>query len=221
MLDRQLDALKEAGCERIFQDRASGAGRGRAQLAACLDYLRKGDVLVVLDLDRLGRQAAELITLIDELEKKGIGFRALNSAMDTSTPAGRAFMQIQAAFAETERNVIRQRIREGMKAARARGRKGGRPRVMTPEKLRYAQHLMVDPKRSIPEICGELGDTPASTLYHYLRVDGTLKSPRLRFLEKQYGCVPREPAAYKYVCRAKRPAKKEADTLLRGIVNSD
>ena len=183
VLDRQLDALKEAGCERIFQDRASGAGRGRAQLAACLDYLRKGDVLVVLDLDRLGRQAAELITLIDGLEKKGVGFRALNSPMDTTTPAGRAFMQIHAAFAEMERNIIKQRIREGISAARARGRSGGRPRVMTPEKLRYAQHLMADPTRSIPEICGELGNIPTSTLYHYLRADGALKDPARRLFE--------------------------------------
>ena len=138
----------------------------------------------MLDLYRLGRQAAELITLIDELEKKGIGFRALNSPMDTTTPAGRAFMQIQAAFAEMERNVIRQRIREGIKAARARGRNGGRPRVMTPEKLRYAQHLMADQTRSIAGICGELGDIPTSTLYHYLRADGVLKDPARRLLEK-------------------------------------
>ena len=185
VLDRQLDALKEAGCERIFQDRASGAGQGRAQLAACLDYLRKGDVLVVLDLDRLGRQAAELITLIDGLEKEGIGFRALNSPMDTTTPAGRAFMQIQAAFAEMERNIIKQRIREGISAARARGRNGGRPRVMTPEKLRYAQYLMADSTRSIPEICEELGDVPTSTLYHYLRADGALKAPGQLLLDRQ------------------------------------
>ena len=185
VLDRQLDALKEAGCERIFQDRASGAGQGRAQLAACLDYLRKGDVLVVLDLDRLGRQAAELITLIDGLEKEGIGFRALNSPMDTTTPAGRAFMQIQAAFAEMERNIIKQRIREGISAARARGRNGGRPRVMTTEKLRYAQHLMADSTRSIPKICEELGDVPTSTLYHYLRADGALKPPGQLLLDRQ------------------------------------
>ena len=137
----------------------------------------------MLDLDRLGRQAAKLITLIDELEKRGIGFRALNSAMDTTTPAGRAFMQIQAAFAEMERNVIRQRVREGIKAARARGRKGGSPRTMTPEKLRYAQHLMADQTRAIPEICSELGDVPTSTLYHYLRADGTLKAPGRQLLE--------------------------------------
>ena len=183
VLDRQLDALKQAGCERIFRDRASGADRGRAQLPACLDYLRKGDVLVVLDLDRLGRRAAELITLIDDLEEKGIGFRALNSPMDTTTPAGRAFMQIQAAFAEMERNIIKQRIREGISAARARGRNGGRPRVMTAQKLRYAQHLMANRTRLIPSICCKLDDIPTSTLYHYLSADGTLKVPGRQLLE--------------------------------------
>ena len=182
ILDRQLDALHAAGCERVFEDHASGAAADRPNLTVCLDYLRRGDVLVVLDLDRLGRLAGELIALIDALGARGIGFRALNSPMDTTTPAGRAFLQIQAAFAEMERNVIRQRVREGVKAARARGRKGGRPRIMTPEKLRYAQSLMADRDRSIPEICRELGDIPTSTLYHYLAADGTLKRPGQRLL---------------------------------------
>ena len=182
VLDRQLDALHAAGCERVFEDHASGAASDRPNLTACLDYLRAGDVLVVLDLDRLGRLAGELITLIDELGERGVGFRALNSPMDTTTPAGRAFLQIQAAFAEMERNVIRQRVREGVRAARARGRKGGRPRIMTAEKLRYAQSLMADRDRSILEICRELGDLPSSTLYHYLHADGTLKHPGQRLL---------------------------------------
>ena len=182
VLDRQLDALNAAGCERVFEDHASGAASDRPNLTACLDYLRSGDVLVVLDLDRLGRLAGELITLIDALAERGIGFRALNSPMDTTTPAGRAFLQIQAAFAEMERNVIRQRVREGVTAARARGRKGGRPRIMTPEKLRYAQSLMADRTRSIPDICRELGNVPSSTLYHYLYSDGTLKRPGQRLL---------------------------------------
>lgn len=182
VLDRQLDALHAAGCERVFEDHVSGVAADRPNLTACLDYLRRGDVLVVLDLDRLGRLAGELIALIDALGARGIEFRALNSPMDTTTPAGRAFLQIQAAFAEMERNVIRQRVREGVKAARARGRKGGRPRIMTPEKLRYAQSLMADRDRSIPEICRELGDIPTSTLYHYLAADGTLKRPGQRLL---------------------------------------
>jgi DNA invertase Pin-like site-specific DNA recombinase len=121
VLDRQLDALTLAGCERVFEDRASGAKADRPGLAACLDFLRTGDVLVVLDLDRLGRLAGELITLIDQLAARGIAFRALNAPMDTTTPTGRAFLQIQAAFAEMERNVIRQRVTEGLAAARARG----------------------------------------------------------------------------------------------------
>lgn len=175
VLDRQLDALTRIGCERIFEDRASGAGADRPGLAACLDFLRRGDVLVVLDLDRLGRLAAELIALIDRLAGLGIGFRALNAPMDSTTPAGRAFLQIQAAFAEMERNIIRQRVHEGLAAARARGRKGGRPRVMTADKLRYARHLMADRARSISDICAELGGIRPSTLYHYLHADGALK----------------------------------------------
>ena len=184
VLDRQLDALNAVGCERIFEDRASGAKTERPGLSACLDFLRKGDVLVVLDLDRLGRLAGELITLIDELAARGIGFRALNAPMDTTTPTGRAFLQIQAAFAEMERNIIRQRVNEGLAAARARGRRGGRPRVMTPDKLRYAQHLMADRKRSIPDICKELGGIRPSTLYHYLHADGSLKTAGRDLLEK-------------------------------------
>lgn len=144
-------------------------------MAECLTYLRPDDVLVVLDLDRLGRLAKDLIILIDELASKGIGFKAINSPMDTTSPTGRAFLQIQAAFAEMERNIIRQRVQEGLAAARARGRKGGRPRVMTAEKLKYAQHLMADQTRSITDICKELDDMPVSTLYQYLTGKGELK----------------------------------------------
>ena len=182
VFDRQMDALWAAGCQRIFDDRGSGASADRPGLKACLDYLRKGDVLVVLDLDRLRRLAGELIRLVDELEGHGVGFRALNADFDTTTPMGCAFLQIQAAFAEMERNVVRQRVKEGIAAARARGRKGGRPRLMTPERLRYAQHLMADRSRSVPSICRELGGVPASTLYHYLHADGTLKAPGVRLL---------------------------------------
>jgi DNA invertase Pin-like site-specific DNA recombinase len=182
VLDRQIDALTAADCEKIFDDRLSGVQADRPGLVACLAYLRAGDVLTVLDLDRLGRRARDLIGMIEDLEKIGIAFKALNSPMDTTTPAGRAFLQIQAAFAEMERNLIRQRVNEGLTAARARGRQGGRPRVMTPERLRFAQHLMADKSRTIPQICRELGDIPSSTLYHYLHADGTLKDPGLRLL---------------------------------------
>ena len=140
-------------------------------------------MLVVLDLDRLGQRASELIQLMDRLERCGVSFRALNASFDTTTPAGRAFLQIQAAFAEMERNLIRQRVSEGVAAARARGRKGGRPRVMTPERLRSAQRLMADQTRSIPSICRELSDLPASTLYHYVHADGSLKAPGRKLLD--------------------------------------
>jgi DNA invertase Pin-like site-specific DNA recombinase len=194
VFDRQVDALRAAGCERIYDDRGSGASADRPGLSACLDYLRRDDVLVVLDLDRLGRRAGELIRLVDELERRGVGFRALNAPFNTTTPAGRAFLQIQAAFAEMERNLISQRISEGIAAARARGRKGGRPRVMTPERLRYAQHLMADQTRSIPAICRELGDLPASTLYHYVHADGSLKAPGRKLLDTNMHGAGADPA---------------------------
>jgi DNA invertase Pin-like site-specific DNA recombinase len=108
----------------------------------------------------------------------------LNAPMDTTTPTGRAFLQIQAAFAEMERNIIRQRVKEGLAAARARGRNGGRPRVMTADKLRYATHLMADSTRAIPEICKELGRIRPSTLYHYVHADGSLKTAGRDLLEK-------------------------------------
>ena len=194
VFDRQLNALRAVNCERIFDDRGGGAGTGRAGLNTCLDYLRRGDVLVVLDLDRLGRRAAELIRLVDDLESRGIGFRVLHGTFDTTTPAGHAFLQIQAAFAEMERNLIRKRVSEGVAAARARGRKGGRPRVMTPEKLRYAQHLMADQSRSIPAICRELGAMAVSTLYHYLQADGALKAPGRKLLGMQTHTEGEDPA---------------------------
>lgn len=193
VLDRQLDTLRAADCERVFYDRGNGAGSGRPGLSACLDFVRRGDVLVVLDLDRLGRRAGELIRLVDGLESRGVGFRALNGTFDTTTPAGRAFLQIQAAFAEMERNLIRERVSEGIAAARARGRKGGRPRVMTPEKLRYAQHLMADQTRSIPAICRELGGMPASTFYHYLHADGSLKAAGRKLLGTQTPADDEDP----------------------------
>ena len=164
-------------CERVYEDRASGASADRRNLVACFDYRRRGDSLVIFDLDRVRRLVGELITLIDELSERDIGFRAFNSPMDTTTLAGRAILQIQTTFAEMERNVIRQRMREGVKAARARGRKGGRPHIVTPQKLRYAQGLIADQRRSIPDICRELGDFPASALYHYLQAYGTFKRP--------------------------------------------
>lgn len=107
VLDRQTDALKASGCVRTFEDHANDTHADRPGFKACLDHLRRDDVLVVLDLDQLGCRAGELIRLVDELDCRGVGFRALNTAFDTTIPAGRAFLQIHAAFAEMERNLIR------------------------------------------------------------------------------------------------------------------
>ena len=114
--------VERAGCDRVFEDHASGVAPERPNLTACLDSLWQGEVLVVLDHDRFGRHTSELTTVIDELDQRGVAFRTLNSPMDTTTPAERAFPQIQTAFAEMESNVILQRVREGVKAARAQGR---------------------------------------------------------------------------------------------------
>lgn len=183
LLDQQKHALKAAGCERTFEDRISGAHADRPGLKTCLDDLRQDDVLVVLDLDRLGCRTGDLVRLVNKLGGRGIGFRVLNTAFDTTTPAGRSFLQIQAAFAEMERNLTRQRVSEGIAAARVHGRKGGRPRVMTPERLRHAQRLMADQTRSIAAICRELGSMPTTTLSHYLHAGGLLTAPGRKLLE--------------------------------------
>lgn len=150
---------------------------------ACLPALRSGDVLVVVQLDQLGYLTEALIRFVSDLADRCVGFRALDTVFDTTTPAGRAFLQVPSALAEMERILIRQRISGGIAAARARGRNGGRLRVMTAERLRHAQRLMADPSRSIPSICQELDGLPVSTLYHYLRADGSLKEPGRRLLD--------------------------------------
>jgi DNA invertase Pin-like site-specific DNA recombinase len=135
VLDRHIEALTAAGCEQVFDDAGSSTGAQRPGLAACLDVVRRGDVLVVSQLHHLGRGVEELIHFVDELKGRGVGFCARDTLFDTTTPTGDAFLQIHMEFVEMERNVIRQRISEGLAAARARGRNGGRPRLMTPERL--------------------------------------------------------------------------------------
>lgn len=112
VLDRQVEALNQAGCARIFEDRRTGASMDRPGLRACLDHLQCNDVLVVLDLDRFGLPMGDMIRFVKELEGRGVGFRALNAAFDTTTARGRAFMETYARFTEMDRNVIRQRINE-------------------------------------------------------------------------------------------------------------
>jgi DNA invertase Pin-like site-specific DNA recombinase len=152
----QLDALQAAGCERVFTEEASGAVAERPELARALDHLRPGDTLVVWKLDRLGRSLRHLIDTVRGLEDRGVGFRSLQEQVDTTTPGGRLVFHVFGALAEFERDLIRERTQAGLAAARARGRRGGRPTVMTREKLKAAR------QHTIAEIAATLGVSRAS-----------------------------------------------------------
>ena len=165
----QLDALKQAGCERVYKDVGSGSLKHRPELDACIDYLRAADTLVVWRLDRLGRGLKHLIEAIEQLHAREIGFRSLTEAIDTTTNAGMLQFHIFGALAEFERQIIRERTRAGLAAARARGRLGGRPALLTPDKLDLAR-LMRQQKRTMPQIAKALGVSRA-TLYRHLTLD--------------------------------------------------
>ena len=163
----QLDALKAAGCARIFEEKASGALRERPELKAALDYLRPGDTLVVWKFDRLARSLKQLIETLEELERREIGFRSVTEAIDTTTAGGRLVFHIFGALAEFERSIIRDRTRAGLDAARARGRKGGRPPSLSEKDIQQARALLTDPEITVAQVAERLGVGP-STLYRHL-----------------------------------------------------
>ncbi|RTL82849.1 MAG: recombinase family protein [Hyphomicrobiales bacterium] len=163
----QLDALKAAGCERIYEEKASGAKEDRPELARALDHMRKGDALVVWKLDRLARSLKQLVLVLEDLGKRGVGFRCLAPAIDTTTPEGRLLYSITGAFAEFEREIIRQRTRAGLKAALARGRKGGRPKALNDAAKAKARAMLRDPEISVAAVAEVLG-VSRSTLYLHL-----------------------------------------------------
>ncbi len=138
----QRDALAAAGCDRIFEDRASGAKTDRPGLTQALSYVRTGDVLVVWKLDRLGRSLPHLVATVSELEGRGVGLHSLTEEINTTTPGGRLIFHVFGALGQFERDLIRERTRAGLKAAEARGRRGGRKPVITDEKLHRARQLM-------------------------------------------------------------------------------
>ncbi len=148
----QLDALSAAGCERIYQERTSGGSRERPELAKCLDALRAGDTLTVWRLDRLGRSLRDLVGTVADLEERGVGFRSLRESIDTGSAGGKLIFHVFAALAEFERSLIRERTRAGLAAARARGRKGGRPRKLTPDQARKARAMLLDPDMTKGEV---------------------------------------------------------------------
>ncbi|WP_371786839.1 recombinase family protein [Streptosporangium subroseum] len=164
-LERQLDALKAAGCRRIFAEKKSGAER--AELAAALELMQPGDTLVVPSLDRLSRSLQEPITTVAELRRREIGFTSLHESLDTTTPGGRLVFHVFAALAEFIRELITSGTREGLAAARARGRVGGRPTLITPEILRAARDLLPNPEHSATSIAKLLG-VSAGTLYNHI-----------------------------------------------------
>lgn len=138
----QFDALAAAGCAKVFEDCASGARADRAGLRSALEYVRDGDVLIVWKLDRLGRSLPHLIETVTSLATRGVGFRSITEAIDTTTPGGRLVFHLFGALGEFERDLIRERTRAGLAAAAARGRKGGRKRVVTSQKLDRARTII-------------------------------------------------------------------------------
>src|SRR2546423_8025219 len=152
-LDLQIDALKAAGCEKIFHDKITSLKEERKGLDEALAFLRPGDVLVVWKLDRLGRTLRHLIDLIAMFNQKGIGFKSLKETIDTTTSTGKLVFHIFAALAEFERDIIHERTQAGLDAARARGRRGGRPKALSPKQAALAQSLYDSKEHSIQDIC--------------------------------------------------------------------
>jgi len=173
-LDLQLDALKQAGCDKIYKDIASGAKDDRIGLTEVLNYIRKGDTLVVWRLDRLGRSLRHLIDTINQINNQGSCFRSLQENIDTSTSGGKLIFHIFGALAEFERDIIRDRTKAGLEAAHKRGRFGGRPKKMDDKKITLAKTLMADKSNSLNDIC------------EILQVSKLLGHASIRTTEKYY-----------------------------------
>ena len=168
-LELQLDELKKAGCEKIFQDVASGSKDEREGLQDAIAFAREGDCVVVWKLDRLSRSLRHLIDTVNQLKERGVGLRVLTQNLDTTTPSGTLVFHIFGALAEFERLLIKERTNAGLAAARARGRVGGRPKAMDEKKIQIAQSLYVDGKTTVSEICDTLNVSKA-TLYRNLKL---------------------------------------------------
>ncbi len=166
-LHLQKDALSEAGCERIFEDHQSGAKANRPGLTEALSHLREGDILVVWRLDRLSRSLKELIEIVGRLDEQSIGLKSLHEALDTSSSTGKLIFHIFGALAEFERNLIRERTQAGLNAARARGRKGGRPAALSSDQQALAAQLYHQKQHTVQQIC-DMMNISKPTLYKYV-----------------------------------------------------
>jgi DNA invertase Pin-like site-specific DNA recombinase len=165
-LDLQLDALNKAGCERVFSDKASGTKKNRPGLTEALSHLREGDVLAIWKLDRLGRTVKGLVDFVSELAEREVQFRSLTDGIDTTTPTGRFFFHVMASLAQMERELIAERTKAGLDAARQRGRLVGRKRSMTPSKIESAKQLLSTgmPPREVAQNLG----VSVPTLYRWV-----------------------------------------------------
>jgi len=170
-LNLQKDALKKAGCKKNYSEQVSGAKIERKQLDEMIKQVRKGDIIVVWKLDRLGRSLRDLVNLISKFQEMEVGFKSLQDSIDTTTPTGKLTFHLFAALAEFERDIISERTKAGLKSARARGRLGGRPKGLSKQaqnKARLAESLYKEKELSIKEICNYLSISKP-TLYRYLK----------------------------------------------------
>lgn len=186
----QHDALTAAGCYRIFTDTASGALQSRPELDKLFDHLRSGDTLVVWRLDRLGRSIRHLIDQLSDLQDRGIGFRSLQENIDTTTSGGRLVFHIFASLAEFERDLITERTNAGLAAARARGRTGGRPPLLTGDKLATARKLYGQQDLTVAQI-GDILGVSRSTIYRALRRDPNSEPAPRQYMKLQSASVHR------------------------------
>lgn len=163
----QLDALKAAGCERVFVETASGTRTDRPELARLIELVRQGDTVVIWRLDRLGRSLRHLIDIVEDLNQRDVALRSLSEAIDTMTASGRLLFHVLGAVGQMERDIIAERTRAGLRAAAARGRRGGRPPALDEGKVRAARAMLAGGTMSAGEVARQLGVSP-STLYRHL-----------------------------------------------------
>ena len=168
----QMDALKTAGCEKVFVEKASGSHRDRPELKATLDYLREGDTLVVWKLSRLARSLTQVLKTATEISERGIALKVLTQNIDTSTPEGRLFFHMTAAFDEFQRELIVENTKAGLEAARKRGRRGGRPKAMNDKSIKQAEALLRDTINYpfVGDVIDEL-DVGRTAFYRYFPPD--------------------------------------------------
>jgi DNA invertase Pin-like site-specific DNA recombinase len=174
--DLQVDALRSAGCERVFSDTASGSRTDRPGLASALEFVRAGDVLCVWRLDRLARSLKHLLEVVEVLESRGVGLCSLTESIDTSSPGGRLILQVFGAISQFERDLIRDRVQSGLAAARRRGRVGGRPRAVDASRARTIRALRAN-GATIAEIVESSGVSRASVV-RFLRAESLSRLPQ-------------------------------------------